>query len=107
MRGQGNMRGQWEHGGQGGYKGTSGDMRDINRAQMSEVYLVPSSSGDAVDLNTILDPHTVAGLMKAHFREQKSSIIPRGEPLAAIVKAVEQKNVRDQSLEDWGERLWQ
>eukprot|EP00731_Ephydatia_muelleri_P012612 Em0006g1506a len=48
--------------------------------------------GDAVDLNTILDPHTVAGLMKAHFREQKSSIIPRGEPLAAIVKAVEQKN---------------
>ena len=40
-----------------------------------------------------MDPHTVAGLMKAYFREQKSSIIPRGEPLAAIVKAVEEKNV--------------
>ena len=51
--------------------------------------------GTEVDLCTILDPHTVTGLMKVHFREQRVSLIPRGQPLADIVQAVKARDVRE------------
>ena len=55
----------------------------------------PLISGTEVDLCTILDPHTVTGLMKVHFREQRVSLIPRGQPLADIVQAVKARDVRE------------
>ena len=51
--------------------------------------------GESVNLQGVLDPHTVAGLMKIHFREWKVSIIPRGKPLSDITDAVKEKDVRD------------
>ena len=48
-----------------------------------------------VDLSKVLDPHTVTGLLKVHFREQRVSLIPRGQPLAEIVQAVKSRNVRE------------
>ena len=41
----------------------------------------------------VLDPHTVAGLMKCHFREWRFSIVPRGKPLIDITTAVKEKDV--------------
>ena len=51
-----------------------------------------------VDLTEIVDPHTVAGLLKLHFREQRVSMIPRGQPLTTITQAVKDKDVRGQCL---------
>jgi hypothetical protein len=51
-----------------------------------------------VNLNSVLDPHTVAGLLKYHFREWRVSIVPRGKPLEEITSAVRAKDegrVRD------------
>ncbi len=42
----------------------------------------------------VLDPHTVAGLLKLHFRETKTSIIPRGAPLTDIMNHVRNRDVR-------------
>jgi hypothetical protein len=50
--------------------------------------------GFEVDLSEIVDPHTVAGLLKLHFREQRVSMIPRGPILTSITQAVKDKNVR-------------
>ena len=41
----------------------------------------------------IHDPHTVAGLLKLHFREMRVSLISRGQPLAQAVLAVQNKSV--------------
>ena len=51
-----------------------------------------------VDLTEIVDPHTVTGLLKLHFREQRVSMIPRGQPLTTITQAVKDKDVRGQCL---------
>lgn len=53
-----------------------------------------------MDLSEVVDPHTVAGLLKLHFREQRFSMIPRGQPLSNITRAVRDKDVGhvDQSL---------
>lgn len=50
-------------------------------------------SGQDVDLSEILDPHTVTGLLKVHFREQRVSLIPRGQPLADISLAVKARDL--------------
>ena len=50
-------------------------------------------TGADVDLTEIVDPHTVAGLLKLHFREQRVSMIPRGQPLSSITQAVKEKDV--------------
>lgn len=57
-------------------------------------------TGFDVDLSEVVDPHTVAGLLKLHFREQRFSMIPRGQPLSNITRAVKDKDVGhfDQSL---------
>ena len=49
--------------------------------------------GEPVNLNSVLDPHTVAGLLKYHFREWRVSIVPRGKPLEEITSAVRAKDV--------------
>lgn len=49
--------------------------------------------GYEVDLMEVLDPHTVAGLLKLHFREQKSSLIPRGLPLTQLMIHVKNLDV--------------
>ena len=50
-------------------------------------------AGYYVDLMEVLDPHTVAGLLKLHFREQKSSLIPRGQPLIEFMANVKSQDV--------------
>jgi len=49
--------------------------------------------GHEVNLNDVLDPHTVAGLLKLHFREQKASILPRGPPLTILMEHVRNRDV--------------
>lgn len=49
--------------------------------------------GEDVDLSNVMDPHTITGLLKLHFREQRVSLIPRGQPLAEIVQGVKARNV--------------
>lgn len=56
---------------------------------------VPAFSGVDVDLEEVLDPHTVCGLLKLHFREMRVSMIPRGEPLVELIQHVKQRNVRE------------
>ena len=56
---------------------------------------LPPSAGQDVDLSEILDPHTVTGLLKVHFREQRVSLIPRGQPLADISLAVKARDVSE------------
>ena len=46
-----------------------------------------------MNLMSILDPHTVAGLLKFHFREWRVSIVPRGKPLEEITSGVREKDV--------------
>lgn len=50
-------------------------------------------SAEDVDLMEILDPHTVTGLLKLHFREQRVSMIPRGRPLQSVNAAVKERDV--------------
>ena len=52
------------------------------------------TTGFEVNLSEVVDPHTVAGLLKLHFREQRVSMIPRGQTLTSITQAVRDKNVR-------------
>ena len=52
-----------------------------------------TTTGFDVDLSKVVDPHTVAGLLKLHFREQRFSMIPRGQPLSNITQAVRDKDV--------------
>ena len=56
--------------------------------------------GDEVDLiGDVFDPHTVAGLLKLHFREMRVSLLPegrliaRGQTMAEAVRAVQKKQV--------------
>lgn len=50
--------------------------------------------GQDVDLTAeVFDPHTVAGLLKLHFREMRVSLISRGQTMADAVHAVQQKQV--------------
>ena len=50
--------------------------------------------GDEVDLiGDVFDPHTVAGLLKLHFREMRVSLIARGQTMAEAVRAVQKKQV--------------
>lgn len=51
------------------------------------------TSGCEVNLMEVLDPHTVAGLLKLHFREQKASLIPRGLPLSYLMMHVKNRDV--------------
>lgn len=53
------------------------------------------SSGEEVDLSGIMDPNTVAGLLKLHFRELRFSIIPRGEPTKSLLEAMKVNNVSE------------
>ena len=46
-----------------------------------------------MDLGDVLDPHTVCGLLKLHFRELRVSMIPRGPPLAELIHNVKERNV--------------
>jgi hypothetical protein len=48
--------------------------------------------GEPVDLMQVLDPHTIAGLLKYHFREWRVSIIPRGKPLQEVTAAVKDRD---------------
>ncbi len=48
----------------------------------------------------VLDPHTVAGLLKLHFREQKTSLIPRGLPLSYLMMHVKNRDVRGNGFFD-------
>jgi hypothetical protein len=41
----------------------------------------------------VLDPHTVAGLLKLHFREMKASLIPRGLSLSLLMAHVKNRDV--------------
>ena len=50
--------------------------------------------GVEVDLNDVLDPHTVTGLLKLHFRELKVSLIPRGGPVTDIMNYIKNNDVR-------------
>ena len=52
-----------------------------------------TNEGEDVDLSNVMDPHTITGLLKLHFREQRVSLIPRGQPLAEIVQGVKARNV--------------
>lgn len=58
------------------------------------IYYAIFIAGSEVNLAEVVDPHTVAGLLKLHFREQRVSMIPRGQPLASITQAVKDKDVR-------------
>ena len=51
------------------------------------------NAGYEVDLMEVLDPHTVAGLLKLHFREQKASLIPRGLPLTQLMTHIKNQDV--------------
>ena len=53
-----------------------------------------------MDLSNVLDPHTVAGLLKLHFREQKTSILPRGPPLTVIMEHVRNRDVSPSKSEE-------
>lgn len=61
---------------------------------LSSYIIVNYTPGYEVDLSEVVDPHTVAGLLKLHFREQRVSMIPRGQTLTSITQAVKDKNVR-------------
>ena len=50
-------------------------------------------AGVDVDLGEVLDPHTVCGLLKLHFRELRVSMIPRGPPLIELIRNVKERNV--------------
>lgn len=50
-------------------------------------------TGIEVNLMEVLDPHTVAGLLKLHFREQKLSLIPRGPILTDVMTHVKSRDV--------------
>lgn len=58
-------------------------------------YAIHLLSGYEVDLMEVLDPHTVAGLLKLHFREMKASLIPRGLPLTYLMMHVKNQDVRE------------
>ena len=47
-----------------------------------------------MDLNECSDPHTIAGLLKLHFREQRVCIIPGDAIVHKIALAVGDKDVR-------------
>ncbi len=53
-------------------------------------------AGNEVNLHEVLDPHTVAGLLKLHFRELKTSLIPRGPTLTTIMEYVRNRDVSDE-----------
>ena len=61
-----------------------------NESHLSVLFRPP---GLPVNLMQILDPHTVACLLKLHLREWRVSIIPRGKPLTDITAGVREKNV--------------
>lgn len=54
--------------------------------------------GEEVNLSECLDPHTVAGLLKLHFREQRQCIIPGDALIHKIALAVEGRDVSDHGL---------
>lgn len=56
-------------------------------------YRVEFARGEDVDLTECLDPHTIAGLLKFHFREQRRSIIPGEALVQQIAFAVQNKDV--------------
>lgn len=60
-----------------------------------KLIFVPPPPGEPINLMEILDPHTVAGLLKYHFREWRVSIIPRGKPLEEVTAAVKNKDVSE------------
>ena len=49
--------------------------------------------GIDVNLEEVLDPHTVCGLLKLHLRELRVSLIPRGPILTELIHHVKQRDV--------------
>eukprot|EP00117_Sycon_ciliatum_P008134 scpid100638/ scgid2634/ Rho GTPase-activating protein 22; Rho-type GTPase-activating protein 22; p68RacGAP len=66
-----------------------GDMTDIGKLRMKFI------NGDEVDLSGIMDPNTVAGLLKFHFRELRFSIMPRGDPTKKLLAAMKENNTAE------------
>ena len=46
-----------------------------------------------MNLEEVLDPHTVCGLLKLHLRELRVSLIPRGPILTELIHYVKQRDV--------------
>ena len=62
--------------------------------EMLNYCIVLFAAGEEVDLvGDVFDPHTVAGLLKLHFREMRVSLIARGQTMAEAVQAVQKKQV--------------
>ena len=61
------------------------------------LYYLHLFSGLPVDLSTVLDPHTVAGLLKMHLRELRFSLIPQGEPTKKLVLGARNNDVSNES----------
>ena len=56
--------------------------------------------GEEVDLSECRDPHTIAGLLKLHFREQRQCIIPGDAVVQRILQAVEKRDVSGDKWSD-------
>ena len=49
--------------------------------------------GKEMDLNEVLEPHNIAGLLKLHYRESRIALIPRGEISREITRAAKARDV--------------
>ena len=61
---------------------------------MSLIIISSIILGEEVDLTEIRDPNIITGLLKVHFREKPTSLIPSRQTLNQVVTAVKTKNVR-------------